>query len=251
MPELLFYSRPERLNSLTHGKLRFTPVTDYEFARKATAVLLIGAEFPMACRQYPIVFIQSPDGMTSAQAILSLTEGVNSFVDDKGRWTATYVPAFIRRYPFVLAEVPGKADDYDIAFDNASGCFNDRKGEPLFDDHGAPTPFLQGQIEFLRLFHAEHQRTQQFLEVLKQDGLLIPYNVDIVRGGDQARFAIRNAMVVDETKLVGLPSDKSAAYLRSGYLAMIYAHLISLQSFLAVAHRTGSSAGDRAPWWAK
>jgi hypothetical protein len=226
-------------------------LTNFEFARKVTAVPLIGAEFPMACRQYPIVFIQSPDGMISAQVVLSLSEGVNSFVDDKGQWTATYVPAFIRRYPFVLAEIPGQADDFDIAFDEASGCFHPKQGEPLFDDHGAPTTFLERQIEFLRFFHAEHQRVQQFLEALKKDDLLIPYNVDIVRGGDQARFAVRNAMVVDETRLAGLAPDKAAAYLKSGYLAMIYAHLISLQSFLAVANRTGGSAADAAPWWAK
>jgi len=249
--ELLLYGRPERLNRITHAKLRFTPLTNFEFARKLTTVPLIGAEFPMASRQYPIVFIQSPDGMISAQAVLSLSEGVNSFVDDKGRWTATYVPAFIRRYPFVLAEIPGQADDFDIAFDEASGCFHPKHGEPLFDDHGAPTTFLQGQIEFLRFFHAEHRRVQQFLETLKKDDLLTPYNVDIVRGGDQARFAVRNATVVDEAKLVGLAPDKAAAYLKSGYLAMIFAHLISLQSFLAVANRTGGAVADAAPWWAK
>jgi len=249
--ELLLYGRPTRLNRVAHAKLRFTSLTSFEFARKVTAVPVMAVEFPLACRQYPIVFIQSAEGMISAQAVLSFTEGVNSFVDDKGQWTATYVPAFIRRYPFVLAEIPGKADDFDVAFDEASGCFHPKKGEPLFDDHGAPTPFLQGQIDFLRLFHAEHQRTRQFLDALKTDDLLTPYNVDIVRGGDKARFAIRNAMVVDEAKLARLASDKVAGHLKSGHFAMIYAHLISLQSFLAVANRAGGPAADAAPWWAK
>lgn len=251
MAEMLLYGRPSRLNRITHAKLRFTPLTNFEFARKAAAVPLVGVEFPLACRQYPIVFFPSPEGMISAQAVLSLAEGINSFLDDKGQWTATYVPAFIRRYPFVLAEIPGKADDYDVAFDEASGCFHPKKGEPLFDDQGAPTPFLQSQIEFLRMFHTEHQRTQQFLKTLKADGLLTPYNVDIVRGGDKARFAVRNAMVVDEIKLAGLAPDKAAEYLKSGHFAMIYAHLISLQSFLAVANRTGGPTVDVTPWWAK
>jgi hypothetical protein len=250
-PQLLLYSRPVRLNRVTHAKLRFSPLTSFNFARKVTAIPLMGVEFPIACRQYPIVFIKSPDGKIGAQGVLSLAEGVNSFVDPKGRWTSTYVPAFIRRYPFVLAEIPGKTDDYDVAFDEASNCFSSKEGEALFNDQGAPTPFLQAQIDFLQRFQAEHQRTQQFLETLKEDGLLTPYNVNIVRGGDQAKFAVRNAMVVDESKLAGLSTEHAAAYMQSGYFAMIYAHLISLQSFLSVANRTGDPAAEVAPWWAK
>ena len=251
MAELLFYIRPARLNRIEHAKLRFTALTNFEFARKVTSVPLMAVEFPLACRQYPIIFVQTPDGAVVAQAVLSLTEGVNSFVNDKGQWTATYVPAFIRRYPFVLAEIPGKPDDFDVAFDEGSGCFHPKKGEPLFDDHGAPTKLLQSQIDFLKQFHAEHQRTKKVLETLKSDGLLIPYNVDIVRGSDKAQFSVRNALVVDETKLVELPTEKITSYLKSGMLGMIYAHLISLQSFLAVANRTGGASIEATPWWAK
>ncbi len=251
MGELLFYNRPARLNRIEHAKLRFTPLANFEFARKVTAVPLMAVEFPLACRQYPIIFVQSPEGVVGAQAVLSLAEGVNSFVDFKGRWTATYVPAFIRRYPFVLAEIPDKPDDFDVAFDEGSGCFHPKKGEPLFDDQGAPTAFLQAQIDFLKNFHAEHQRTRQVLETLKTDGLLVPFNVDIVRGGDKAQFAVRNTLAVDEAKLAGLASEKVGAYLKSGMMAMIYAHLISLQSFLAIANRTGDPTADVSPWWAK
>ena len=249
--ELLLYNRPARLNRVAHAKLRYTPLTNLEFTRKITSVPLMAAEFPLACRQYPIIFMQAADGTVGAVAVLSLTEGINSFVDDKGQWTATYVPAFIRRYPFVLAEIPGKPDDFDVAFDEGSGCFHPKKGEPLFDDHGAPSAFLSAQIEFLKNFHAEHQRTRLALETLKADGLLIPYNVDIVRGSDKAQFAVRNALVVDETKLQSLAAEKAATYLKTGLLAMIYAHLISLQSFLAVANRMGEAASDASPWWAK
>jgi hypothetical protein len=251
MAELLFYNRPARLNRITHAKLRYTPLADFEFARKVTAVPLMAAEFPLACRQYPIIFTQSPDGTVMAQAVLSLAEGTNSFINEKGQWTAIYIPAFIRRYPFVLAEIPGKPDDFDVAFDEGSGCFHPQKGEHLFDDHGAPTTLLQAQVDFLKNFHAEHQRTRQALETLKTDGLLTPFNVDIVRGGDKAKFAVRNMLVVDEAKLGTLAPEKVGAYIKNGTLAMIYAHLISLQSFLAVANRTGDPAADVSPWWAK
>jgi hypothetical protein len=251
MVEMLFYQKPTRLNTVAHSKLRFSPLANFEFASKVNAVPLIAAEFPVACRQYPIVFVEGQNGMLSAQAVLSLEQERNSFLDDKGNWTATYVPAFIRRYPFVLAEIPGKPDDFDVTFDEASGCFDKKKGEPLLDDEGKPTKFLQEQIDFLRLFHAEFKRTQLFLEAVKKEDLLTPYNVDIVRGGDQARFAIRSAMVINETKLQELTAEKASLYLKNGFLALMYAQLISLQSFLALANRAGDQATNKTPWWAK
>ena len=247
----MFYNRPARLNRITHAKLRYTPLTNLEFTRKITSVPLMAVEFPLACRQYPITFMQAPDGTVGAVAVLSLTEGINSFVDEKGQWTATYVPAFIRRYPFVLAEIPGRTDNFDVAFDEGSGCFHPKKGEPLFDDHGAPSAFLNAQIEFLKNFHAEHQRTRLALDTLKADGLLVPYNVDILRGNDKAKFAVRNALVVDEAKLQNLAAEKAAMYLKAGVMGMIYAHLISLQSFLSVANRAGGDGADSIQWWAK
>jgi hypothetical protein len=249
-PQLLFYQNPTRLNTTAHGKLRFSPLSSFEFASKVSAVPLIAAEFPVACRQYPIVFIQNPTGL-SAQAVLSLQQDRNAFLDEKGHWTATYVPAFIRRYPFVLAEIPEKKEDFDVAFDEASSCFDRKKGDPLFDEQGMPSKLLQEQMEFLRMFHAESTRTQQFLETLKEDDLLTPYNVDIVRGEDSARFAVRNFLVVNESKLQTLGADKAMTYLKNGSLALIYAHLISLQSFLALANRAGDQASAKMPWWAK
>jgi len=251
MAELLFYNRPARLNRITHAKLRYQPLTNLEFTRKSTSVPLMAAEFPMACRHYPIVCVQAPDGTVGAVAVLSLAEGVNSFLDEQGQWTAPYVPAFIRRYPFVLAEIPGKPDDFDVAFDEGSGCFHPKKGEPLFDEQGAPTEFLRAQVVFLQNFHAEHQRTRVALATLQADGLLIPYNVDIVRGSDKTNFAVRNTLVVDETKLLNLPDDKAVTYLKSGLLAMAYAQVISLQNLIAVANRAPGSDTDLIPWWAK
>lgn len=251
MAELLLYQKPARLNSSAHAKLRFNPLSTFDFASKLSSIPIIAAEFPVACRQYPIVFVEGPTGGLNALAILSFEKDRNSFLDAKGNWTATYVPAFIRRYPFVLAEIPGKSDDFDVAYDEGSGCFDKKKGEPLFDDQGAPSKFLQEQIDFLRLFHVEFQRTQQFLDTLKKEELLTPYNVDIVRGGDNARFAVRSAMVINESKLHSLTPEKASAYLKNGFMGLMYAQLISLQSFLALANRTSEEAVAKTPWWAK
>ncbi len=250
MPELLLYQRPVRLNRFAHASLRFTPPANYMFCRDLTAVPLMAVECPAACRHYPIVFIAGPDGALSAQAVLSVQAGDNAFVNGAGQWTATYIPAFIRRYPFVLADIPGNPADFDVAFDEASECFSQDYGQSLFTAAGEPEPVLQAQIDFLRAVQVEHRRTQEFLQALQAAELLTARNVDVVRA-DQQRFGIRNALVVDETKLQALPEAIVHRYLAAGYLGWIYAHLLSLNAFLAVANRTGQPLEDVVPWWAK
>jgi hypothetical protein len=252
MAELFLYERPVRLNRFAHAKLRFSPPANYMFCRHVSAIPLIGVEFPAACRQYPIVFAQAADGRMGAQAVLSFTTGENAFVDEQGRWTASYIPAFIRRYPFVLADIPGNPSDYDVAFDEASDCFSADTGygQPLFSDEGEPTAFLHSQIEFLRAFQREYQRTQEFLHKIQEAELLIPQNVDVVRA-DRERFGLRSALIVDERRLMDLPSAKIQNFLSAGFFGWIYAHLISLQCFLALANRSGRPAEELVPWWAK
>ena len=252
MAEFLLYERPVRLNRFAHARLRFSPPTNSMFCRHVSAVPLIGVEFPAACRQYPIVFIGAAEGRMGAQAVLSFIAGENAFVDEQGRWTASYIPAFIRRYPFVLADIAGNPSDYDVAFDEASEWFSTDTGygQPLFSDQGEPAAFLQSQIEFLRAFQREHQRTQEFLQKIQEAELLIPQNVDVVRA-DRERFGIRNAMIVDETRLTTLPPATIQSFLAAGYFGWIYALLISLQCFLALANRAGRPPEELVPWWAK
>jgi hypothetical protein len=250
MAELLLYQRPVRLNRFAHAKVRFSPLKSFAFCRKVTSVPLIGVEFPPASRHYPIVFVQAADGTIAALAVLSFRVGENAFVDEEGRWMATYVPAFVRRYPFVLADIPGNPADYDVAMDEASECFSTDKGEPLFSPLGEPEPFLRSQIEFLRAFQQEYRRTQEFLQAVQSAGLLATQNVDVVRA-DRERFGVRNTLVVDEQKLLALPTATAKAFLAAGYLGWIYAHLLSLQCFLALANRAGTPQGEPPEWWAK
>jgi hypothetical protein len=250
MAELLMYERPVRLNRFAHAGLLYTPPADYMFCRHLTAVPLMAAEFPAACRHYPIVFVKAGDEVISAQAVLSLRAGENAFVNEQGKWTAPYIPAFVRRYPFVLADIPGKSADFDVAFDEASPCFSPDHGESLFSAEGEPSPLLKSQFDFLRAFQQEHQRLQEFGRALDRAGLLTAQNVDVVRA-DRERFGVRNALVVDESKLTALPPATVQSFLTAGYFGWIYSHLISLQCFLSLANRAGQAPEELVPWWAK
>jgi hypothetical protein len=115
---------------------------------KTNSVPILASEFFDCAREYPIVFARGEAGLVPA-VLLGLRESENLFVGGDGKWDARYVPAFVRRYPFV----PGKGPQGEllVCIDEASRpCFQcSTEGEALFVD-GKPTPQLDHAMKFPR-----------------------------------------------------------------------------------------------------
>ncbi|HZF78967.1 MAG TPA: SapC family protein, partial [Rubrivivax sp.] len=109
--------------------------------------------------------------------------------------------------------------------------------QPLFDDEGAGTPYLQTMLDFLQAFHVEAQRTSDFATRLRQLGLLVPKVITVERTG-QAKQSLQGLWTVDPVKLRGLDDVRVVELFRNGYLAWIEAHLISLGSLARLVDRT-------------
>ncbi|MFX6023447.1 SapC family protein, partial [Acinetobacter baumannii] len=74
-----------------------------------------------------------------------------------------YVPAYVRRYPYMLARLRPDSEDLSLCFDPSSdtiGAFED--GEALFAN-GEPTEFTKSILDFNRMFEEAGQRTAQFM----------------------------------------------------------------------------------------
>jgi len=171
--QLLIYNQVERINSNTHRNLSVKVGDDYEFARSINSVPIVAAEFPNAAAEYPIVFAETTDNVIPV-VILGLREKENLYINDQGKWTAKYVPAFIRRYPFVFS-----SSDNDNSFtlcidEEFSGCNEESRGERLFDDDGQQMQYLKDVLEFLKGYQAHYQRTEIYCEKLKKLDLLEP-----------------------------------------------------------------------------
>jgi hypothetical protein len=108
MAGTLYYEKPVLLNREKHRSRRIRPSSGFGFARNANSLYLAGVEFNEACKEYAIVFTRLAGGKVAPVVVLGLRARENLFVDQQEHWTATYVPAFVRRYPFVLAELPGQ-----------------------------------------------------------------------------------------------------------------------------------------------
>lgn len=226
----LLYEKPVALDSKIHLNLRIRPLDEgLRFTAKINSVLLAGTEFPEACKHLPIVFAKTADGPLVATALLGFREQENLFVDAEGRWKAGYVPAYIRRYPFVLANTEENGR-FNVCIDESYAGFGADEGVPLFNGKGEPTEFLQGALSFLQDFHAQLERTDAFLRTLAALDLLkdVSANVNLPDG---QRYSMTGLTMVDEEKLLALPAERILQLFRSGELAWIYSHLISIANF--------------------
>lgn len=234
MSDMMFYERVVALSDQTHAGLKVSPASSYAYAARANSVPLLAGEFFECAREYPIVFARGESGAVPA-VLLGLREAENLYVDSAGKWDARYVPAFVRRYPFV----PGKGAQGEllVCIDEASECFDTGKGEPLFAA-GKPTAQLDHAIKFLAEFHNAATATEQLAHRLQELGLLRQAD-SVAQLNDGSQFRLNGLNVVDEAKLRALDRDIVQELFASGALGVIYAHLMSMGNLGALVDRLG------------
>ena len=235
----IFYKKPVILNSQLHADLRLRARNDYQFATGSNSVALTTVEFAKACREYPIVFVQEAEVVTPV-AVLGLKNTQNLFLDGKGQWKADYIPAYVRRYPFILAR-QGEAADYTVCIDEAYSGFNRDSGERLFRDNGEQSDYLKNVLKLVQEYQAFSQRTSDFTRRLMDWELLqsLQANVEMHRGD---KMSLTGFMVVDQKKLKTLAAEKLATLMQHDELGLIYYHLLSLNNFGRLVDRLAVAA---------
>lgn len=226
----LFYNDLQPLSSEMHGNFKVRRADAAPFMAKQHAVPLTVEEFPLVQRFLPIVFSVGDDPVPLA--LMGLNEGVNVFFDGEGRLKnpdhAFYVPAYVRRYPYMLARLRPDAEELSLCFDPSAdtiGAFDE--GEPLFED-GKPTELVQQVLKFNEDFEIAGQKTTGFMKELKDLGLLMEGEVSIQPDGAEQPYIYRGFQMVDENKLNEMRGDQLRKIVQNGMLPLIYAHLFSL-----------------------
>jgi hypothetical protein len=238
-PQLpLFYNDLLPLNSRDHASWKAGSLESAAYLAATHAIPLTSDEFVDAQRNFPIVFTAGESPLPIA--LFGLNEGVNTFVgDDMKINEVIYLPAYARRYPFILAKLQQGNEDMSLCFDptaNLIGQFDE--GLALFDDAGQPTEYTQGVLEFCRRFEEAGQRTKVFMEELTKLDILMDGEIAITRNDMPDKpFIYRGFRMVDEAKLRELPTETLDGIAKNGMLMLIYAHLFSLNLMRTVFER--------------
>lgn len=223
----LFYNDLMPLNTRDHVDYKSKTTDKAPWLVDCHAIPLTVEEFPQAQRFYPIIFSATDDPVPLA--LMGLNEGVNVFVDSDGSLSRNvYVPAYARRYPFMLAKLSPETDELSLCFDPTTDLVGEmEEGAPLFEN-GEPSEICKNTLEFCKNFEEAGVRSQAFVAELNKHGLLMDGEVSIQNQGSEQPFIYRGFKMVDQEKLRELRGDVLRTWNQNGMLALIFAHLFSL-----------------------
>ena len=232
--QMLFYENAVAVSSGRHAGCS-VEVSDHGFCRRVNSVPLTAVEFRSAAVEYPIVFALVAGGVQPA-VVLGLRAGENLFVTEDGEWSGRYVPAFVRRYPFVFSIGPDDDRRFVLCVDEAFQGFNrEGRGDPLFTPEGQPSPYVEKVLRFLQEYRAQFLRTRAFCSRLKELDLLEPMQARVGLGGRQ--LSLGGFSVVNRDRLQAIPGDQLAQLAGADELELVYLHLQSLRNFETLRNR--------------
>jgi len=230
---VLFYSKPEPLSRELHGKIGLKRMDrPFGFASQTNVVPLTVGEFPVAGLSYPIIFAGE---RYQPLAVMGIRQGANLYVGADGAFeVGAYIPAYIRRYPFVLANDQSR-EQLVVCIDRNASMLGEDYDLPFFNEAGEPTDYTNGCIQFCNDFETEGRRTEAFISLLKDLDLFevkrstfTPPQPDGTPGEPQP---IAEYFAVSEDKLKALPPEKLAELVNNGAISQIYAHIHSLSGW--------------------
>lgn len=224
----IYYKELIPLNSNQHGSWKTKGLDNASFSADQHAVPLTVEEFVPAARHFPIIFSVGENSVPLA--LMGMNEGVNVFIDENGKYAeGTYLPAYIRRYPFMLARLRQDSEELSLCFDPQAGALGEfDEGESLFADE-KPSETTQNILKFCEDFEQAGAKTQAFMNDLNKMDLLMDGEVSISQENRDKPYVYRGFKMVNEEKLRELRGDELRKLNQNGMLPLIYAHLFSLQ----------------------
>ena len=231
---MFLYGKPELLAKEIHGDLGLSAIDGpFNFAKEATAIPLTLPEIASAQKNYPVVFsgLENPLPL----AIVGIVEPVNLFVDGGGQWDeASYVPAYLRRYPFAVAS--GQEDQLAIVIDRSAPSVSDKPEHPFFE--GAKlADHYQSIVDFCGQYEAERIRTESFCNKLKELDLLAVQEAQHKPPGGDEEQTLAKYVSVDSGRLNELDDGTVHDLFKNGFLAAVFAHLFSLENWHRLVDR--------------
>lgn len=227
--QLLIYENVVPISKERHADWSVEVGKDFSFTRKINFVPLLTAEFPKAAREYPVVFNKSGD-LIQPVVILGMRGEENFYLTESNEWSAQYIPAFLRRYPFVFSRSEdGKT--FTLCIDESFDGFNQAgKGQRLLTDEGKATPYVENVLRFLQSFQNEYGRTQELCRRLDEFDLLEPQSA-VWTGPKGEKNTLTGFLCVNKDKLKALSVKVLNGLVASDEMELIYAHLLSLENF--------------------
>jgi len=218
------------INSKDFSRVRYNESNNYSHAKNMHAsVLLTLNEISDAVCFYPIIFNLDKFGVTP-YALFGMKKDQNLYINEDGTWKVPFIPAHIRRYPFVL----GKTDDTTKAYlmvDKDAPQLDEKQGNLLYrktKDGFAESKILKDIQTYLVNLNHSNRSMKEFLKPLFDEKVLVQKALKTKIDGKE--HTLKGFGVVDFEKVKALSDETLANWARTGLLQIINLHLLSLKN---------------------
>ena len=226
------FQQPAPLEKQAHKNLKMKPFEDFSYAEHLHSALLAGSEFFAAGRSFPVVFVKNSQGKAVPIAVLSLNKTGHAL---GAKMEGVYVPAFIRRYPFIM-----DSKNSVLYFDKDCRALQEEEGDALFNEDGEVSEYLNEILKFNKELDNHYKLTEEFVEALEEKELLEPYQGQL-NINDQ-KVKLDQYLIINEQKLHSCLSDEEiVSWFKKGWIAWSYAQISSLSAMGKVVQRLGDS----------
>lgn len=245
--QALFYRNVVPLSRERHRDWFLDVAQGYHFTGDTNSIYLTGTEFPVAAREYPIVFAKDADGKLVPVAMLGLRQNQNLMVAADGAWRGSYIPAYIRRYPFILANNGQDPNSFAVCVDESYSGFNTAgEGERVITDTGEYAETVSKSVKFLEEFHRHSEITGTFCDAVAAADLVesMQANISLKSG---TSFALAGLFCVPRNKIKAMPPALLKDFVDRDYLDLLYLHIYSLSNLDRLIERYDAAlaAGGR------
>ena len=233
--QLLIYESAVPVSATRHAGVSIEPNDSYAFSANVNAVPLMAVEFPRASAEYAIVFATEGDEVMPV-AVLGVRKEQNLYLSPDSQWKADYIPAFIRRYPFVFSSSADRKTLTLCVDESHPGVNREGRGSALFGEDAKPTPYVEKVLDFLKDYQTHFERTRVFAKRIKELGLLEPMQAQ-VKSPKGEKVTLGGFMAVNRDKLRALDGETLQKLAKNDELEMLYLHLSSMRNFNDVKDR--------------
>lgn len=230
----LFYNKVIPVDKAVHRELCIENTAErFGFAQSANLIPAVIDEFGAAMAHLPIAFLPG-EKQAAAVFVVGLQPGTNLFLTEENGWSGGYVPAYLRRYPFIVGDVPG--GEPLLCLDEQYAGFGST-GERLFSDEGEPQPALLQARNLAVDYKLSADRTDEFCQTLQRLGLLtsISLNARTANGGNSA---VHGLMIIDEAAFDKLDAEAVKQLHEKRFLKPVLQHIVSLAAISKLGERS-------------
>jgi len=214
----LFFEQPAAVDLSRHKTAGLKKATDLRFAAQTNSLPIHMLEFADVARSYPIVY--SMEEVPAPLAVVGLEAG-NLFINEDGQWReGHHVPAYVRKYPFLLLKMED-AERFALCVDEAADSFAPTKPDyPFYDAKGAPTEMARQALDLCGQYQKLHNMTLEFTKAVKEAGLFEVKEAKIAHSSGRI-LSLGGFQVISDERWLALPDATYLSWRKKGWVDMV------------------------------